>query len=107
MMLSLLGIKDGGLVGSGEAAGIKFDFKTGSTGVAMFVVGALMATIGGVLKNDYQTSLIPDYEHMTSKQFHQKYENSLEAYQLCKKDETSFERCFTQLFFQINIERIK
>jgi len=61
MMLIILGINEGGFEGSGEAGSLKFDFKTGSTGVGVFVIGALMATAGGVLKNDYSTSKIPMY----------------------------------------------
>jgi hypothetical protein len=61
MMFIVLGINDGGGVGSGDFHGLKFDFRTGSTGVLIFVVGAAMATAGGVLKNDYTTVSVPGY----------------------------------------------
>ncbi len=110
MMLIILGIKEEGESGaeaSVEANGIKFDFKTGSTGVAMFCVGAVMATIGGVLKNDYQTSEIPTYESMDISSSASAYEKSINAYHECSKQGKSFETCFSQVFFQINKDRLK
>lgn len=61
MMLVILGINDGGGSGAASVLDLKFDFKTGSTGVLVFVVGAAMATAGGVLKNDYTTVPLPGY----------------------------------------------
>lgn len=110
MMLIILGIKEEGESGAKaaiEANGIKFDFKTGSTGVAMFCVGAIMATIGGVLKNDYQTSEIPNYETVAHPASSTEYNKSIEAYKACSTKGENFETCFSQVFFQINIERLK
>jgi hypothetical protein len=61
IMFVVLGFSDGGAQGSMDAAGFKFDFKTGSTGAVVFVIGAAMATAGGVMRNDYQTVPIPGY----------------------------------------------
>jgi len=61
IMFIILGINDGGIAASGEVSGSKFDVKTGSTGVAVFVIGAVMATVGGVLKNDYATVPLPNF----------------------------------------------
>ena len=91
MMLIVLGINTGGIEGSGEVNGIKFDFKIGSTGVAVFLVGAVMATVGGVLKNEYTTGKIPEYIFEDSS----KEQKILDAYKQCKNDkEVKLEKCF-------------
>jgi hypothetical protein len=110
MMLIILGIKED--VGSSteasvEGHGIKFDFKTGSTGVAMFCVGAIMATIGGVLKNDYQTSEIPKYISVQMFNPNNAYKKSIVAYKECSKQGKAFDGCFTQVFAKINAEHLK
>lgn len=110
MMLIILGIKEEGTSDTKaaiDAHGIKFDFKTGSTGVAMFCVGAIMATIGGVLKNNYQTSAIPSYETVDQHVLPSKYKKSIEAYKACSTKGEDFETCFSQLFFQINVEQLR
>lgn len=61
IMFLLLGIKDGGLDATMSGGDLKFDFKTGSTGLATFVIGALMAAGGGLLKNDYTTVGVPSF----------------------------------------------
>ncbi|CUI91511.1 Uncharacterised protein [Achromobacter aegrifaciens] len=61
VMFLLLGIKDGGFDAALAATDLKFDFKTGSTGLATFVIGALMAAAGGLLKNDYSTVGVPSF----------------------------------------------
>lgn len=106
MMLIILGINEGersGAEAQMDVQGLKFDFKTGSTGAAMFLVGAIMATVGGVLKNDYQTSEIPIYSRMISTE-HLAYEKSLKAYRACAQTDGELETCFAQIFFQINRE---
>lgn len=108
MMLIILGINDGGVEGIADVSGIKFDFKTGSTGVAVFVIGAIMATAGGVLKNEYQTSKIPDYVSLGATGNAGMQEETLKAYKMCRKQEkTSVESCFLQVFEQINKEAIE
>jgi hypothetical protein len=61
IMFIILGISDGGADGVVGWGTFKFDFKTGSTGVVVFVLGAAMATAGGVLKNEYATVPIPGF----------------------------------------------
>lgn len=61
IMLLFLGIGDAGLDAIVDGAGFKFDFKTGSAGIAVFVVGALMSTTGAVLKGEFKTIDIPTF----------------------------------------------
>ncbi|MFA0209455.1 hypothetical protein [Vibrio cyclitrophicus] len=105
LMLIILGIKDGGVETSGAFQGISFDFKTGSSGVAIFIAGAIMSTLGGVLKNEYKTSEIPDYETVIATTI-PLYEESIKAYSACLSQGEEFEPCFTQIFFQINQDKI-
>ena len=100
MMLIILGINDGGIEGAAGSNSFKFDFRTGSTGVGVFVIGALMATAGGVLKNDYSTSKIPMYGE-TGRNVN--YVRSINAYKSCyAKSAENPEECFAKLFRQIN-----
>lgn len=121
MMMIILGIKDtqsnystlkaensSGVTASMETpGGIKFDFRTGSAGVAMFCIGAIMATAGGVLPNEYKTSEIPTYESMTSKKDNEEHDNSIKAYKTCSKQKHEQERCFYKEFFLINKKSLK
>lgn len=105
MMLIILGFNDGGASGSTEVSGMKFDFKSGSTGVVVFLAGALMATAGGVLKNDYNTVPIPEYVYVESNQDHTK---SINAYIECKKlGDEKFKDCFIGFFQKINKGALK
>lgn len=92
LSLILLGIKEenGGGEAKIAAPGITFDVKTGSTGAYVFVIGALMATVGGSLPNKYQGSTIPVYDKtandMKLLEFQRIYltmKNSQEAFDLC------------------------
>ena len=104
MMLIVLGINAGGIEGVGEANGIKFDIKIGSTGIAVFLVGSVMATVGGVLKNDYTTGQIPKYVFESSTKEHE----TIARYKQCKEQkEVNFERCFLASYEKINAESIK
>ena len=108
MMLIVLGIeKDNNVQASGKMQGLNFDVKTGSTGVAIFLVGAVMATLGGVLKNNYKTSEIPTYTVLSKGDYSESYEKSVAAYKTCRDQKTDFELCFTQIFFQINSSVLK
>lgn len=62
LMLIMLGFEDKKHAISGGWNSFKLDFKTGSTGALVVVIGAVMATLGGVLKNDYNNNAIPAYE---------------------------------------------
>ncbi|GGD00204.1 hypothetical protein GCM10011396_54650 [Undibacterium terreum] len=61
LMFIVLGINEGGVDGSGESTGVKFNLKIGSTGVALFASGALMSGAAGLLINEYKTVSIPTY----------------------------------------------
>jgi hypothetical protein len=99
MMFIIIGINDGGIESSTGSGSLKFDFKTGSTGVGIFIIGALMATAGGVLKNDYSTSKIPMYGGDSNIN----YFTSLNAYKTCYAESAEHpEKCFASLFKQIN-----
>jgi hypothetical protein len=100
MMLIVLGINDGGADSSAGFGGVSFDIKTGSSGVFVFVVGAIMATAGGVLKNDYNTVPIPAYYYQTETIEHTK---TLTAYRECMKlGPVVFDLCFKTAFEEIN-----
>lgn len=62
LMLIMLGFEDKEHALSGGWDSFKLDFKTGSTGALVIVIGAVMATLGGVLKNDYGNNAIPPYK---------------------------------------------
>lgn len=100
MMLIILGFNDGGATGTAEVSGMKFDFKSGSTGVVVFLVGALMATAGGVLKNDYSTVPIPQYFYEASNLEHEKL---IHTYKECnKKYGEKGKDCFVAFFEKDN-----
>ena len=61
MLFIMLGFNDGGIDGAGSVGEFSFDFKIGSSGLAAFTIGAVMVTLGGVLKNEYNTVPIPNY----------------------------------------------
>lgn len=115
MMLIIFGIQgggEGGAQGTFSVQDITFDFKTGSTGVAVFCVGALMATLGGVLKNEYTTSTIPSFETVrvstsASAGLPVTYQQSLDAFKKCASFKENSETCFMQAFLLINKEALK
>lgn len=61
IMFILLGVNDGGAELSAETAGTKIDFKTASTGLAAFLIGAGMAYGAGMIPNEYKTVGVPTY----------------------------------------------
>jgi hypothetical protein len=61
LLFVVLGFNDGGVTAVGGDGNINFNIKTGSTGLAAIIVGASMATMGGVLKNEYKTVQVPMY----------------------------------------------
>lgn len=61
LLFVVLGFNDGGIKVVGENAGLNFNLVTGSTGLAAIVIGASMSTLGGVMKNEYQTVKVPEY----------------------------------------------
>jgi len=61
LLFIVLGLNDGGIETSGGNGSMNFNMKSGSTGLVAIIVGAAMATLGGVIKNDYQTVEVPKY----------------------------------------------
>ena len=93
-------------------AGVTFDIKTGSTGVIVIVIGAAMATIGGVLPNQYKGSGLPYYtaenENISETMLEAtKYLGlSHAAYKKCLKESNSA-ICFKEKFEKINKDYLK
>jgi hypothetical protein len=86
-----------------EASGVKVDFKTASTGVLVFVVGATMATLGGVLRNEYRTVGVPGYAAGDPKAA-----ESLAWFRSChEKHADELADCFAQGYYKINEEALK
>lgn len=107
MMFIVLGINDGGADGKFDISDLKFDFKTGSTGVLVFVIGAAMASAGGILKNEYNTVPIPEYVE-AEKVITQPDESTMAAYKKCKSEVPSdYQACFASLFEQTHAVSLK
>lgn len=102
MMFIVLGIDAGGAEGTSDIAGVKINFKTASTGVVVFVAGTTMATLGGVLKNDYGTVPIPKYHFPNDTAALEKLKGYLEDCRLQKDVKT--EECFLAMFKQIQTD---
>jgi hypothetical protein len=102
MMFIVLGINAGGAEGSIDLTGVKIDFKIASTGVVVFVVGTTMATLGGVLKNDYGTVPIPKYHFPNDTAALERLKGYLEDCKLQKDVKT--EECFLAIFEQTQKE---
>lgn len=62
MMFIVLGFTDSPVAATGEGAGFKLDVNFGSIGAAVFVVGAAMAAGGGLLRNEYHTVGLPQFQ---------------------------------------------
>jgi len=99
LMLTILGINDGGANGSGDFQGLKFDFKTGSTGVVVFVVGAAMAAAGGLLKNEYNTVPIPEFVYGQAAPSNAADARAAFQYRQCKAQAgKDYRECFVNSF---------
>jgi hypothetical protein len=107
LMFVLLGVNDGGGEGHFGWAGGGIDFKTSSTGALVFLVGAMMATAGGVLKNEYKSIPLPQYIEVGAAGPSDAEAQSLEAYQKCQSAGREFPACFASLYGQINAGRLK
>lgn len=66
LLFIVLGFNEGGMDGTGEVGDFKFDFKTASSGLSAIVIGSIVATMGGVLKNEYRTVPVPNYVNSKS-----------------------------------------
>lgn len=95
LMLVTLGFNEGGADISGAWSTIKFDFRTGSSGVLVFVIGGAMAAAGGLLKNDYKTVPIPEFVA----QMQSPLTNEMRIYVACRKRlPNTYKECFTNSF---------
>ncbi len=104
----LLGFNDGGGEGGVTWAGVRIDFKTASTGALVFLVGAGMATAGGVLKNDYKSVPLPAYLALEPSGPSAQEAASLEAFRKCKAEQgEEFPACFIYFYQQIYQEQLK
>jgi hypothetical protein len=85
MLLLLLGIDAGGmdLEGEHKALGTKLNLKIASTGVVVFVVGATMAALGGLLINQYKTIDIPRFGGTTEATVPISAQRILDEYDKC------------------------
>jgi hypothetical protein len=105
LMFVVLGINDGGGEGKLAFADINLDFKTASTGALVFIVGAAMATAGGVMKNEYKTVSAQPFGPVGVSRAEA---TSLNAYKTCaaqaKADEVP--ACFASLYEQINAKAL-
>lgn len=63
LLLVVLGIDGGGIdaVGGGKDRGVSVSIRAASSGVAVFLLGALLAGGGGLLPNTYRTPDIPGF----------------------------------------------
>ena len=98
LMFIILGINDGGAKGSAEISSLKVDIRKASTGVFVFIVGAAMATAGGILKNDYTASRLPNFNG-------DKEQNAelIDVFKACKKQGgDSAAECFYQYFMNVH-----
>jgi hypothetical protein len=107
LMFVMLGFNDGGGEGGVGLGEIKIDFKTASTGALVFLVGAVMATAGGVLKNEYRSVPLPQYILTDASGPSEAETTSLKAYRECKSAGDEFAACFASLYGQINMEELK
>ena len=57
----VLGFNDGGVDANAGNGEFTFNVKTGSTGLVAIIIGASMATMGGIMKNEYRTVQVPIY----------------------------------------------
>lgn len=111
MMFIILGISDGGGESVGETSGIKLSFKTTSSGIAVFVAGALMAAGGALINNLYVTASIPGFVQILNSGQSQEgdKDNELVAlYKSCQKyDEEKFRLCLVSMVQQLYAEELK
>jgi hypothetical protein len=111
LMFMMLGINDGGGEGGGKLAGTEFNFKTTSTGLIVFIAGALMASGGALLNNQYITAAIPGYIQVFNKSEtsnHDKSEKLVALYKSCRKyDEGKFQQCLAAMIKSLYKDELK
>jgi hypothetical protein len=106
-MFIVLGIEAGGAEATAQGLSVTVNFKSASTGLVTFVVGSALATIGGVLPNDYTTAPIPSFAiaNSTSTDKTSANDQAIAAFRDCKlkyQEESKFQNCFADIFRQLN-----
>lgn len=82
---------------NGNFMGLTFNIKSGSGGIIVFLLGAIMIIIPGSINNKYQTPGIPAFGAGSSVDIRQIKSNVLYIYQQCNKQTTlPKDQCFTQ-----------
>jgi hypothetical protein len=107
LMFVMLGFNDGGGEGGVGWGDVRIDFKTASTGALVFVAGALMATAGGVQKNEYKSVPVPEYIALGPSGPSEAEKSNFEAYRNCEALGDEFAACFLSLYQQLNEEQLK
>jgi len=110
MMFIILGINDGGGEGGVKLSGIDFNFKTVSSGLAIFIAGALMASGGALINNIYTTAAVPGYVQILSPESNSddKTNNLVKFYKSCRQyEDDKFQRCLVSMVQQIYKEELQ
>lgn len=111
LMFIVLGINDGGVESVNEVGGHTLNFKTASTGLVVFLGGALMASGGALLNNLYTTAGIPGYVQVlnqTAAGPTEKTRDLVELYKSCKAyEQEKFQRCLVRVVEGLYSEELK
>jgi hypothetical protein len=125
IMFVVLGINDGGAEAGAPLAGGLINIKTASTGFAIFLGGAVMASGGALLNNHYATAAVPGYIQVLTQTAQptsvgeaapstpesmalEKQNQLIELFKRCKAYETGkFQRCLVSVVTQLYSEEMK
>lgn len=114
MMFIILGINDGGADGTANLTGISFNIKTASSGLAVFISGALMASGGALINNLYTTASIPGYVQILTSSTPEKNDEIDKTsalvgfYKSCRKyDDEKFQQCLVSMVQQLYKDELK
>ncbi|WP_321948304.1 hypothetical protein [Paraburkholderia sp. J10-1] len=86
IMFILLGVNDGGAQVAAKSTVGKVDFKTASTGLVTFLIGAGMAYGAGIIPNEYTTVGVPRYGAMGEQPQSDLRADLVQAATVCAKD---------------------
>jgi hypothetical protein len=108
LMVIVLGFETGGGAASGEVGGMKLNLQTASTGVVVFVAGAVMASAGGLMSNEYSTVGTPMFAQVGASGDQSTVETELGYYKECKQSAgRKYKDCFTDQFETLHPEAVK
>jgi hypothetical protein len=95
LMIILLGFETGGATVAGAAGGYSVNIQTASTGVVVFLAGALMGGAGGLIPNAYSTVGTPMFAQTGQNTDQQE----IYYYNECKNSAgQEYPQCFTEQF---------